>query len=432
MNTLINDLTNTILKFIKASDALLLGIDIPDCQPYLNLVNRKDRKQLARQQNNICWINQYRNTNKRKKVHKILLFAKDTVKKLFYIGCNGDVQGFRKHTNYQMYQLISFIEGLAHNQHFELFEKFANRISIDLLTNAVPYFAKANMRVWLLLGFTDEDYIIAKMDEWKIQPNVDTLGIICYKNRLKVLEYNLKYCNNDINNVGPYTIGYLYECGSLSLLDSFTGQVREKELEPVIVRFCLGSDIEALNYISRFVDRHTFHSCLAFLDYSKEVEDYRHDVFEKMYSGIFNLPQKYDQLDINYYFNWQTFELLKPFILQKKWFDRGLIIMMMSKYELAKPITIITQLIVDCVQNNNIAILRELCVILINNDRLKFLRDTLTNGEFKNSSFLLSLSNYLTMTPKQLRIKYRHDTGLKHLSGMKRLQLLVKFIEMTF
>lgn len=431
MNTLINDLTNTILKFIKASDAVLLGLDISDCQPYLELVNRKDRKRLARQQNNVCWINQCVNHNK---PQGLISTYKAVVKKLFCIGCSGDVRGFRKYTSYQMYQLISFIEGLACGQQVELFEKFITRIPIDMLINKSLHFTNANMRIWLLLGFDDEDYIITKMNEWKIQLNPDILGIICYKNRLRVLEYSLEYCNNDINNVGSYVIGYLYECNKLSLLDNFTGQLKEKDLEPVVIRFCLGSDIEALEYISRFTNKHTLCSCLSLINSSLEIDKYRTKIFKECGSSFWsNQILYYRHYSIDTYCNYRIMELLKPFICRKKWFD-GTPTMLRRKHEFNKPTIIITELIHDYIRNNKMDSLKELCIKLITNDQLQILKEILLNNDdiFKQSTFMLSLFSYLKMTPKQLRMKYRHDTGLKHPPGMKRLQLLVKFIELLF
>lgn len=420
MDTLINDLANTILCFTKASDALLLSLPIPDCSPYLELVNKENRWRLALEKNNSCWINQCKDINLKPN------------KQYFLLGCIGDIKKFQKSTSGCMSQLIRFIEGLAYKQHQKLFEEFIDMIPIDLLLDSTQ-FKKASMRVWLLLGFNDEKYILSKMNQWEIQFNPDILGIISYKNHLGILEHHLQYCNNDINNVDPYVIGYLYEQDKLSLLDNFNGPIRnEKQLEPIIIRLCLAADLKALDYISRFTDKHTFNSCLHFISYGREIDKYRNKIFKECWGAFWSesiINRQYYSLDD--YSNYRIIELLKPFICQKKWFD-GTLTMFKRKEEFNKPATLITELIHDYIRNNKMSSLKELCIVLITNGHKQVLKEVLLNDEFKNSSLLLSLFKYLTMSPKNLRIKYRHDTGLRHPSGMKRLQLLVKFIDMSF
>lgn len=292
MDTLCLDLQRLNHSFLKASDAVLFGVDIGNNEEILDMFGSLAKFKIALQTHNYYWINELIDTIHDTKavkwalkygchgVGKYLIETHDNFNKFSteYIGClfyygyydlvrseteRHEVQIDETYLSYYYYlcgrnkivpdlnntsliQRREFVRGLSRGQHKELFKQYYNEH-----TNII----------FLLLNFDDEDYAISLLD-----PNVGKFQNIIYdidkainRNRFKVARFLFQSCEPKKRTLFQETSGSILVAKSkLDLFDDigYGARLDKSKLENYIYVACLKSDIRTLQLIfNKFKDK---------------------------------------------------------------------------------------------------------------------------------------------------------------------------------
>lgn len=426
MDTLPQDLIRLITNFIRTSDCLLLSIETPDNQPYLDLVTVKARLKLALKEKNVGWIHQiikYLENNDVLKIdHRsivwlLLKYNFESILDYLYSlphgnfmflpesyyryidGKRGDM--LKDNTNEPNKYMNIYIEGLSKGQHYELFDQYATTFSL-----VSSY----------IINFKDEEYIISKIK------NTAKSGHNCTEifekslnaKKFKVAQYLIDHRRNNI---------HINDCGISAYL-IHTKQYDDKNyvwtisLKFSIYQACIDSNFEALNHIyDSFDDNYnakSFKNLLSWSLMSKELHQYACEKFGlkvRLDTELINvINQLRDRIDAyKYFYNHIDAVEYSDDILE------FIIISLLNHY----------------IDKNDIAGFKAVYKIGIKFDILwgeKIFKAIKQPNFYHDVMFLIAYDLYEKLEPHKLKEKAK-QIGIKNYSKMKKSELILTLID---
>lgn len=282
MDSLCQDLQRTIYTFLKVSQLIFLNVETKDNEVYLDLILISDRYNLALKNENIAWILETIDKSEQLTTQYTVIQGITTSKELHldyyslchYYGKKGkSIERFSR-SDLDLMQInigmLYYVGGLAIGQHYDLFDKYFQRLNPDVLRRVMytQYFRdliyvgyqtycmyKDHNITRFILSFDDEEQIIVKIKSLCLHCN-DSVRRILFEGLFNKKKYKaVSYLLTTTDMLDSEMLDIFVDNNAISMLDQnkflqdiehYLLNSNKHSYEILIIKMCLLGSTDAL------------------------------------------------------------------------------------------------------------------------------------------------------------------------------------------